>query len=105
MRAVRVLGMVVAGILVIGSNPAASEEAAFKLNPLPGIEPQAGPLVLVRDGKPVATIVIGTNATKTVKFAAAELNRHLKLCATAELPIVKDDAAVAGPTVQMALRP
>lgn len=56
-------------------------------NGVAGIEPATEPLVLVQDGKPATTIVVAKNATSTVRFAASELNRHLKLCAGAELPV------------------
>lgn len=56
------------------------------------------PLVLVQDGKPTATIVVATSATRTVQFAVSELNRHLKLSTGTELPVVEDGTAVAGPT-------
>ncbi|MBN1673891.1 MAG: DUF4838 domain-containing protein [Kiritimatiellae bacterium] len=65
------------------------------------LEPARGPLILVKDGQPAATIVMATNATRTARFAAKELNRHLKLCTGAELPVTNDAAVVAGPTIQI----
>jgi len=70
-------------------------------NGVAGIEPAKEPLVLVQDGKPVATIVIATSATRTVRFAVSELNRHLKLSTGTELPVAQDGAVIAGPTVQV----
>ena len=62
-------------------------------NGVAGIEPAQEPLVLVWDGKPVATIVVAKEATRTVRFAATELNHHLQLSTGAELPVVQDGAA------------
>jgi hypothetical protein len=70
-------------------------------NGVAGIESAKEPLVLVQDGMPAATIVVAENATGTVRFAVSELNRHLKLCTGAELPVAQDGAAVAGATVQI----
>lgn len=42
---------------------------------------------LVKDGKPAAVIVTGKNPVKSVLFAAAELNAHIKLITGTELPV------------------
>ena len=43
---------------------------------------------LVRDGKPIADIVVETNALSSVKLAAEDLQKHLELMSGAKLPIV-----------------
>ena len=43
---------------------------------------------LVKDGKPVAEIVVSDAASPSVKAAAAELQRHLEAMSGAKLPIV-----------------
>ncbi|MEI8309196.1 MAG: DUF4838 domain-containing protein [Verrucomicrobiota bacterium] len=43
---------------------------------------------LVKDGKPVAEIVVSDAATPSVRTAAAELQRHLEAMSGAKLPIV-----------------
>jgi hypothetical protein len=45
---------------------------------------------LVRDGKPMATIVIGNTSQVPARRAAKELNKHLKLATGVTLPIVKE---------------
>ncbi|OGV78594.1 MAG: hypothetical protein A3K18_10940 [Lentisphaerae bacterium RIFOXYA12_64_32] len=56
-------------------------------------------LVLVRDGQPVATLVIAKDATRAAQFAAYELQWHFRKITGAEVPIVRDDAAVTGTRV------
>ena len=56
-------------------------------------------LVLVRDGKPAATIVVARDATKSAQLAAIELQYHIEKITGAELQIVMDDAMVVGPRV------
>ncbi len=46
-------------------------------------------ITLVRDGKPNAAIVIGTDPSEAVQAAAAELQEYLKKMSGAELPIVR----------------
>jgi hypothetical protein len=46
------------------------------------------PAELVRDGQPLAEIVIPTNPVPSVKTAASELQKYLKKMSGAELPIV-----------------
>lgn len=58
--------------------------------------PGAAELTLVREGKPAASIVVATNATRAAQFAAYELQYHVQKITGAELPIVKDDAPVTG---------
>ena len=65
------------------------------------LEPQAGPLVLVEIGKPVATIIVDINATPTVRYAVQELNEHLELSTGTKLPVLKDDEPVDGPTIHL----
>jgi hypothetical protein len=43
---------------------------------------------LVKDGKPVAEIVLSENAISSVKLAAEDLQKHLELISGAKLPIV-----------------
>ena len=45
--------------------------------------------VIVQDGKPQAEIILGDNPVPVAKFAAKELNTHIKLISGTELPIVK----------------
>ena len=60
---------------------------------------ESGGLVLVRDGKPAATIVVAKDATKSAQLAAIELQYHIEKITGAELQIVMDDAMVVGPRV------
>ncbi|MBC8443476.1 hypothetical protein H8D79_01990, partial [PVC group bacterium] len=53
-------------------------------------------LILARDGKAAATIVIAETATRSAQFAAAELRHHIQKITEAELPIVSDTAAAVG---------
>jgi len=51
---------------------------------------------LVKDGKPVASIVIGKETSRSAQFAAAELQYHIEKITGAKLPIVSDAEAVKG---------
>lgn len=53
-------------------------------------------LALVRDGKPVSTIVIGSQAVKAARFAALELQDHIRKMTGATVPVVADDQPVEG---------
>ncbi len=57
---------------------------------------QANALALVREGVPVSMIVIATNAAKAARFAALELQDHVRKMTGATLPIVTDDKPVEG---------
>ena len=70
-------------------------------NRVAGLERAHGPLVLVRDGKPAATIVISKNVTNTVRYAVQELNEHLKLSTGTELAVVEDGQATMGSTIHV----
>jgi len=59
------------------------------------------PLDLVRDGKPLAAIVVADPMGKALKYALQELQAHVKLSTGAELPVVKDGEAVSGPTLHL----
>ena len=56
-------------------------------------------VTLVRDGEPIASIVIGEEPTRSAQFAAYELQYHVRKITGAGLPIVTDDAEVTGPRV------
>ncbi len=47
---------------------------------------------LARDGQPLAEIVIDADAEPAVRYAAEELQLHVKLISGAELPVVQDPA-------------
>lgn len=57
----------------------------------------AAGVTLARDGQPVATILIASNATRVAQFAAFELQAHVRQISGATLPILTD-AASALPT-------
>ena len=59
----------------------------------------AGKLVLVHEGRPAATIVISKDAGFFPRFAAAELQDHVKKITGASLPIAPDGADVQGSRV------
>src|SRR6056297_2060956 len=62
--------------------------------------PSFAEVTLVREGAPVAQIVMPADANETVALAAEELNLHLDLMSGAELPVV--EAPEAGtPTVYL----
>ncbi len=54
---------------------------------------------LVRDGQPMATIVISAAPNENTRRAAAELQRYVRSISGAELPIVSDDRAPTGPLI------
>jgi hypothetical protein len=63
------------------------------------LEPAEGgakDLVIVEDGRPVATIVVAANAGERVKLAAEELQTYLEKMSGAKLPIVTDAASPQG---------
>ncbi len=51
--------------------------------------PGAADLDLIREGQPVAQIVLPADADETVALAAEELNLHLRLMSGMELPVVE----------------
>ncbi|MHB8993996.1 MAG: DUF4838 domain-containing protein [Armatimonadota bacterium] len=61
----------------------------------------AEPLVLVRDGKPVASIVVGDKLSMGLRFALQELQEHLKLSTGTELPVLQDGQPASGPTLHL----
>ena len=62
----------------------------------------AAALDLVRDGKPVSTIVIPNQATTTEQAAAKRLVKYLKMASGADLPIVRESAMPkAGPFISV----
>jgi hypothetical protein len=56
-------------------------------------------LTLVRDGKPLATIVVAAEPTVAAAFAVEELRDHVRRITGATLPIVPDNVPVTGPRV------
>ena len=81
--------------------PGTAAELPLQANRVAGLEPAKGRLVLIRDGKPAATIVIGKNATRTVRYAVKELNEHLELSTGTELPVAEEGQPISGPTIQV----
>ena len=67
----------------------ASEASAVK-------GPSETELLLVQGSKPAASIVIGAEASRSARFAAAELQYHLETITGARLPIVSGNDAVTG---------
>ena len=59
------------------------------------------PLPIVRDGKPLATIVVGEPQTKGLRFALQELQEHLKLSTGTELPVIRDGQPMSGPAIHL----
>ncbi len=59
---------------------------------LPAFSKEPGTIPLVKDGKAASVIVLDGNAVKSAKFAAAELQYHLKLMTGATIPIVTDES-------------
>ncbi len=53
-------------------------------------EPLAATCRIVRDGKPVATIVIAQNPSVAADFAAMELQQYIKKITGALLPVATD---------------
>ena len=54
---------------------------------------EAAPIAVVRDGKPLAEIVIAADAPSIVKYAADELQTYVKKMSGAELPVVTKPSA------------
>ena len=100
MRLFRLIALAVC-CLAVRPGTLLSKEAPQVPNRVAGLEPANGSLVLVRDGKPAATIVIGSNATHTVRYAVKELNEHLELSTGTELPVAEDGQPIKGPTIQV----
>ncbi len=100
MRLFRLIALAVC-CLAVRPGTILSKEAPQQPNRVAGLESANGSLVLVRDGKPAATIVIGRNATPTVRYAVQELNEHLKLSTGTELPVAEDGQPITGPTIQV----
>ncbi|MBI2300070.1 MAG: DUF4838 domain-containing protein [Armatimonadetes bacterium] len=74
---------------------------AARLGPLLGIvmltAAEAAPqLTLARDGKAESSIVLPAAPTRIARFAAFELQHHLRLITGAEVPIVHETDAVGG---------
>ncbi len=61
-----------------------------------GPEPR---IALAREGTPAATIVIAGSAGHVARFAAGELQYHIRKITGATLPILTDDADVRGPRI------
>ena len=99
MRCMRLIALAVC-CLALRPGVTRSQEARHP-NRVAALEPASGPLVLVRDGKPAATIVIGSNVTPTVHYAVKELNEHLELSTGAGLPVIGDGEPVTGPTIHV----
>lgn len=57
------------------------------------------PFTLVRDGEPVARIALAAEPTQAARFAAAELQLHVRLITGATLPIVPEAEAGDGPLI------
>ena len=84
----------------LGAEPASSSAKAA-LNPVKFLEKPSGKAVeLVKDGKPLSTIVIAKEMLKTPRSielkAAKELQAHVKMATGAELPIEADNAVTGG---------
>src|SRR5690349_12547325 len=56
-------------------------------------------LILVENGKPIASIVIAAAPSENARVAAEELQRYLEKMSGARLPIVTDAAPPSGPLV------
>ena len=54
---------------------------------------------LVRDAKPVATVVLAAEPSATADFAVRELVEHVRRITGAVLPVVSDQVRVAGPRI------
>ena len=77
---------------------AASSSAAPAVSDRPTSEKQPT-LTLVRDGQPLASIVVAGSAGHIPWFAAGELQYHVQKITGATLPILTDDAEVRGPRI------
>ncbi len=58
-------------------------------------------VVLVNDGQPAATVMIPTDASETVRFAADELMRYVEQISGARLPVVTEGAQITGVPVHV----
>ncbi len=63
--------------------------------------PACAQMVLVRDGRPVAVVVVPDQALPVVSAAAEELRDHVRLATGAELTIVKESEAGQGGRVYL----
>lgn len=61
----------------------------------------AAPLILVKDGKPQATIVVPDDSLECVTYAAAELQKHVEMVSGAELPILHESEHKQGPAIHL----
>src|SRR5690606_30335281 len=61
----------------------------------------AGPLTLVEDGKPNATIVIEANAPAPIKVAGADLQKYIQKISGVQLPLKTDGKTVDGITLNI----
>ena len=60
---------------------------------------RADSFALVRDGRPVATIVLAAEPSAAADLAATELREHVRKITGALLPIAYDDSPVEGPKI------
>ena len=65
----------------------------------PACSAEESRLVLVREGRPEAAIVLATRATQAAQLAAYELQYHLEKISGARVPIVTDTAEVEEPRI------
>ncbi len=84
-------------IALAESLPAAAVPGGFAAYEATGAEP----LALVRDGRPVAGIVVGETRSQTLDYALRELQEHLKLATGTELPVLSDGQPAGGPTIHL----
>ena len=59
----------------------------------------AGEFCIVRDGRPMATVVVADEPTHSAAFAAAELQYHVQKITGAALPVVSDREEVDGSSI------
>ncbi|HOK80129.1 MAG TPA: DUF4838 domain-containing protein [bacterium] len=59
------------------------------------------PLEIVKEGKPVATIIIAKNPTQVVIYAVKELNDHIKLSTGTTLPVATDEQPISKPAIHI----
>jgi hypothetical protein len=62
-------------------------------------------VILVKDGRPQATLVLANPATRAAQLAAFEIQHHVKLITGATLPLVNAEEAPAGTTLQVGETP
>jgi len=62
---------------------------------------QAGPLTLVKNNQPNATIVLAANATAPMQEAAADLQKYIQKISGVQLPLKTDGKDVAGITLNV----